>query len=107
MAHSDQGIALTPSGIRALRGAKSRAAFASKVGVTAQTVYRWELSPDRAESRRPRGAERARLEALVGSASAAESSARPAALPVASSSLTDDDLATVLPSLGRLFDGDA
>ncbi|HEV8548189.1 MAG TPA: hypothetical protein VGQ57_04155, partial [Polyangiaceae bacterium] len=105
MTQSHAEVALTPAGIRALRGVKSRAAFALQVGVTAQTVYRWELPPDRAESRRPRGAERARLEVLVGSGSPVEASARKVAAP--KSAALDDDLATVLPSLGRLFEGDA
>ena len=99
--------ALTPQNIRALRGPESRAAFAARVGVTAQTVYRWELSPERAEARRPRGVERARLEALArGAASVAPPVWRPSSPPPAAA-LVDDDLASVLPSLGRLMDGDA
>jgi tetratricopeptide (TPR) repeat protein len=45
-----------PEQIRSLRGSQSRAAFAKRLGVTALTVYRWELPPEAAESRRPRGA---------------------------------------------------
>src|SRR5262245_50397969 len=99
--------AISPESIRALRGAQSRAAFAARVGVTAQTVYRWELSPERAEARRPRGVERARLEALArGVTTVAEPVRRESAPPPALAPV-DDDLASVLPSLGRLLDGDA
>src|SRR5689334_14245399 len=43
------------SSIRALRGSLSRAAFARQLGVTAHTVYRWELPDGAEEARRPRG----------------------------------------------------
>jgi tetratricopeptide (TPR) repeat protein len=47
--------------IRALRGELSRAAFARRLGVTALTVYRWELPDSASESRRPRGRVLARV----------------------------------------------
>ncbi len=46
---------MTPEAVRALRGARTRAEFAAIVGVTALTVYRWELPESAPESRRPRG----------------------------------------------------
>src|SRR5690349_3322174 len=61
----------SPAAIRALRGSATRAAFAARLGVTAQTVYRWELPPESAESRRPRGAVLQRLRALGGASPAA------------------------------------
>src|SRR3954471_4177714 len=51
--------------IRALRGNASRAAFARTLGVTPQTVYRWELPEAAAEARRPRGPQLARLALLA------------------------------------------
>ncbi len=59
---------VSASTIRALRGAESRAAFAARLGVTANTVYRWELPEGAAEARRPRGAALSRLLALGGGA---------------------------------------
>jgi predicted ATP-dependent protease len=56
---------LSYTDIRRLRGAKTRAAFAAQVGVDPQTVYRWELPPSSAQSRRPRGRALARLRELV------------------------------------------
>jgi hypothetical protein len=100
---------VTHEKIRNLRGGLSRAAFARSLGVTPQTVYRWELPPERAEARRPRGAELERLEALltggVGTvpALAAPTTSERHPLPAA----IDDDVANVLPALGRLLEGDA
>jgi len=100
---------LWPARIRSLRGAESRAAFARRVGVTAQTVYRWELPAERTESRTPRGVERARLTALLAGGAPPEDTSE--SEPRASSSppppQTDDDLSVVLPALGRMLDGDA
>jgi len=104
----EPNLAPTPAVIRTLRGSESRASFASKLGVTAQTVYRWELPPERAESRRPRGADRARLLTLASGGSLARSGGAGEPSPrVASAPPGDDDLAVVLPALGRLMDGDA
>ena len=44
-----------PEWIRGLRGTLTRAAFSQRLGVTALTVYRWELPAAAAEARRPRG----------------------------------------------------
>ncbi len=52
---------LAPEEIRALRGDLSRAELARRIGVTALTIYRWELPKDAAEARRPRKSLRARL----------------------------------------------
>jgi hypothetical protein len=52
---------LRPDDIRRLRGQRSRAAFARDVGVTALTIYRWELPDGAPEARRPRGTVLARL----------------------------------------------
>src|SRR5215468_3297714 len=57
-------ISMSPERVRALRGKLSRAAFARQLGVTPHTIYRWELSPDAKDARRPRGAELERLERL-------------------------------------------
>lgn len=46
---------LLPDAIRALRGELSRADFAARLGVTAVTVYRWELPRGAPEARSPRG----------------------------------------------------
>jgi predicted ATP-dependent protease len=55
----------TPAAIRALRGDRSRAHFARLVGVTPNTVYRWELPEDAKEARRPRAGDRAQLARLA------------------------------------------
>jgi DNA-binding transcriptional regulator YiaG/predicted ATP-dependent protease len=65
---------IDPDEIRSLRGTESRAKFAARVGVTPQSVYRWELPPDAAQARRPRGAELARLRALQNRSSATTAS---------------------------------
>jgi hypothetical protein len=96
---------LSPQRIRGLRGGESRTTFAKRLGVTAQTVYRWELPSERTEARRPRGLDRARLEAL---ARGKPPDAANAAIDVPREALrADDDLASVLPSLRRLMEGDA
>lgn len=64
--------------IRALRGDLSRAAFARRLGVTALTVYRWELPDSASEARRPRGRVLQRLRVY---ATAPLRAARPAHLP--------------------------
>ncbi|MFO0667597.1 MAG: sigma-54 dependent transcriptional regulator [Polyangiaceae bacterium] len=90
------GSALSPVEIRALRGERSRAAFAVEVGVTAQTVYRWELPETAQESRRPRARERARLIELSRRASGAP----------ADDLLLDPDGARALPAFERILHGD-
>ncbi|HEY8924318.1 MAG TPA: hypothetical protein VIU64_08050 [Polyangia bacterium] len=56
------------SSIRALRGPLSRAAFARQLGVTAHTVYRWELPDGAEEARRPRGEVLEKLQRLAAGA---------------------------------------
>jgi hypothetical protein len=101
-----------PERVRELRAGASRAVFARTVGVTPQTVYRWELPTSAREARRPRGPQLARLAEL------AHGMSRPApALPPAhdesvddaqarSTSWVDDDVSRVLPSLERVLRGD-
>jgi hypothetical protein len=82
---------LDPGGVRALRGNESRASFAKRVGVTAQTVYRWELPDGAAEARRPRGEVLERLRRLATGAratSVSASSGDPAALTAAIAALS-------------------
>src|SRR6185369_16525884 len=63
---------ISPAQVRELRGAASRAAFARRLGVTPNTVYRWELPESAAEARRPRGAELQKLSQLTVGASISE-----------------------------------
>jgi DNA-binding transcriptional regulator YiaG len=113
---------LAPERIRALRGESSRAAFAARLGVTPNTIYRWELPRSAAEARRPRGAEREKLLRLVRGepASAGPSNDASAATPQPTSDPTGspsplsmwlsegaEDLAEALPSVERLFRGEA
>src|SRR6185369_7205572 len=51
--------------VRKLRGDASRAAFAKRLGVTPNTVYRWELPEGSSEARRPRGVELEKLSRLL------------------------------------------
>ena len=88
---------LGPAEIRALRGGRTRAAFASEVGVTPLTVYRWELPDGASQARRPRGAELERLRSLL--------PARPPATPKDASSESAEH-AIVLPALERIPRGD-
>ncbi len=90
----------TSERIRALRGDRTRAELAALVGVTPLTVYRWELPDGAPEARRPRGAIRRRLEALVaGPPSAARASDAPHDAP------TREELAQLAPELSRVEDG--
>ncbi|MFO0737213.1 MAG: sigma-54 dependent transcriptional regulator [Labilithrix sp.] len=85
----------SPQAVRALRGEASRAAFARQVGVTPNTIYRWELPDDAKESRRPRGAVLERLDRLAG---------RPAA-PTAPA--IAEDVADALVGVERIMRGAA
>src|SRR5512142_200757 len=58
-------ISMSPESIRSLRGTLTRAEFARRLGVTPNTVYRWELPETAAEARRPRGADLSRLRELL------------------------------------------
>jgi predicted ATP-dependent protease len=95
---------MLPADIRALRGDRTRAAFATELGVSAHSVYRWELPPDSPHARRPRGAELARLRAR------AVASAKPAlALTAATVNAVAGDDPTAAPvsiALQRMLDGD-
>jgi hypothetical protein len=97
---------LGPKRIRKLRGALSRAAFAHKLGVTPQTVYRWELPESAAEARRPRSVMLERLRALTGHASPVPPPPASPPLPAADAGWVDDTVARVLPSLERIYRGD-
>ena len=105
-----EGTPIGPETVRALRGTSTRAEFARRLGVTPNTVYRWELPESAAEARRPRGADLLKLRQLVSDPSAAR--ARPPT-PVAhdvrvpSAAWTDDELARVLPALERVLRGDS
>ena len=79
--------------IRALRGALSRAAFARQLGVTAHTVYRWELPDEAEESRRPRGDVLQKLQRLAGGVGVS-------VVEPASSEPASPEPATVEPDLG-------
>ena len=84
--------------IRALRGSESRAAFARRLGVTAHTVYRWELPDAAVEARRPRGVVLERLQAMASGA----------AQPAREHALAQDPaaLATALAGFARLLQGE-
>jgi tetratricopeptide (TPR) repeat protein len=81
----------SPSEIVALRGTRSRAEFAACLGVTALTIYRWELAADSPEARRPRGKVLERLHALALSEgkNRTEASIHP---PVSANALQGDDI---------------
>ncbi|HEX2659255.1 MAG TPA: hypothetical protein VHU40_13320, partial [Polyangia bacterium] len=76
-ATSTPSSTLDAAGIRSLRGDLSRAAFARRVGVTAHTVYRWELPDGAEEARRPRGEVLRKLERLAGIGGAAPTELAP------------------------------
>jgi len=96
---------MTPELIRELRGSASRAAFARQLGVTPHTVYRWELPVGAAESRRPRGTELSKLQALAeGESIPAGATALRGSAPAERQRLSAaDDLSLVLPALQRAF----
>jgi hypothetical protein len=98
--------------VRELRGQVSRAAFARKLGVTPNTVYRWELPDSAAESRRPRGAELDKLSRLrpgdaasVGAIAEVAPAARRS--PDVSGPALSDDLAAALVGVERVLTGEA
>src|SRR4051794_34343363 len=64
-ARSLPAASIDAAAVRALRGGESRAAFARRLGVTAHTVYRWELPDGAEEARRPRGDVLERLQRLA------------------------------------------
>lgn len=89
--------------IRRLRGEASRAEFARRLGVSALTVYRWELPDDAVESRRPRGKVAQKLDRYSRGERVAESFAVPRAM---GDLLQPDELRSVFPLLERLNQGD-
>ena len=106
-----------PETVRALRGATTRAQFARRLGVTPNTVYRWELPDTAAESRRPRGTDLQKLRQLASdndpaldnevSATVSNQALTVSDVRVASPAWTDDELARVLPALERVLRGDS
>ena len=95
---------ISPDQVRQLRGTESRAAFARRLGVTPNTIYRWELPEGSAEARRPRGAELSKLERLQdGALPMSASGERRADAPQQAS----DDLAQALLGVERVLNGEA
>src|SRR5258706_1229184 len=92
--------------VRELRGRVSRAAFAKRLGVTPNTVYRWELPEGAAEARRPRGAELEKLSRLQ-SGDATRPRLEPNDSPPKTLSAVSDDLASALLGVERVLNGDA
>ncbi len=93
---------ISPEHVRQLRGGESRAAFARRVGVTANTVYRWELPEESAEARRPRGAQLERLTRL-----SSGERLLPDAPPSQPPAALADDLALALLGVERVLGGEA
>jgi Sigma-54 interaction domain len=93
--------------VRELRGAVSRAAFAKQLGVTPNTVYRWELPDGAAEARRPRGAELEKLSRLHGGEAPSPLLVETHALSAARGSGISDDLAASLLGVERVLNGEA
>ncbi|HEU4410883.1 MAG TPA: sigma 54-interacting transcriptional regulator [Polyangiaceae bacterium] len=124
---------MTPEEIRRLRGGRSRAEFARRLGVSPLTVYRWELPDGATEARRPRGAILSRLlheasrpsndgEAPPGEGAAGAGSGLPsprrapaaapprapaahALAPAASLALAAEDELLLLPLISRILAG--
>jgi len=95
-------IKLGPKEIRTLRGARTRSEFGEQVGVTPLTVYRWELPPDSAEARRPRGRMAQRLAEIA----AGLQVSRGGASASSESNLDPSEQTALLPLLERLASGD-
>src|SRR4051794_26532854 len=101
-ARSLPAASIDAAAVRALRGGESRAAFARRLGVTAHTVYRWELPDGAEEARRPRGEVLERIRRLAAGASSAD-----AAAPAASASAADPAaLVAAIEALARLLQGE-
>src|SRR3954467_2101087 len=98
---------IRPEEVRLLRGTESRAAFARRVGVTPNTVYRWELPDGAAEARRPRGAELEKLARLQARAGASVGDVQTRATGPATTNPMSDDLAAALLGVERVLDGEA
>ncbi len=115
--HASAGVneveAWTAARIRDLRGPRSRAAFAAELGVTALTVYRWELDEGAREARRPRGGVLLRLERLAKTRNSGNLDAAPkddagalAQIPSAVLAIHPDDESILYPLLGRCTPAD-
>jgi hypothetical protein len=94
---------ISPERVRELRGGASRAAFARALGVTPNTVYRWELPDGAAEARRPRGRDLERLSRMQagGELTAVVEQHEPRAV------VSTDDLAGALLGVERILNGEA
>ena len=92
--------------VRQLRGDASRAAFAKQLGVTPNTVYRWELPEGSSEARRPRGVELAKLSRLHGGQGLLPP-AQPATNVLSTASAAPDDLSAALLGVERVLNGEA
>ena len=99
---------ISSSQIRKLRGDASRAAFAKRLGVTPNTIYRWELPDDAVEARRPRGAQLELLRQMRSGRN--DSSARDGEQresPAGAVSGPADDLAAALLGVERVLNAEA
>jgi hypothetical protein len=98
--------AWTAERIRTLRGNQTRAQFAAALGVSALTVYRWELPDGAQEARRPRGEVGRRLEALASGKLPPVGRSRQGPAPPPAESPLPEELAQLLPILERLHAGE-
>ena len=100
-------FSISAGDVRELRGRASRAAFAKQLGVTPNTVYRWELPEGATEARRPRGAELEKLLRLHSGTgvSALLAASQPVSAPA--NSVMPDDLAASLLGVERVLNGEA
>lgn len=102
---------LSAAQIRALRGESSRAGFARRLGVTALTVYRWELPDSASEARRPRGRGRQRLRAyaappLRAASESARTRPKRTALQPMAAEIERGEYEQLLPVLERVAKGE-
>ena len=107
---TSQSTPMGPETVRALRGAQTRVAFARRLGVTPNTIYRWELPDSAAEARRPRGADLHKLRQLAtddNPAIAVQPSPVIHDVRIGTAAWTDDELARVLPAIERVLRGDS
>src|SRR5690349_9691198 len=92
--------------IRELRGSASRAAFAKRLGVTGNTIYRWELPEDAQEARRPRGAELDKLLRLLRGAGVEAPVESERVTAAATPRASADDLTAAWLSVERVLNGE-
>jgi hypothetical protein len=98
---------VTPDRVRELRAGRSRAAFARLLGVTPNTVYRWELPDGAPESRTPRGAELEKLSRLLRGQALEPSANAEKAPPAAYHEGDGEALTQSLLGVERIFNGEA